>query len=418
MRASVNVRLLAALLAAPVCFPASAAITLIGIGQIPGTATDQSGFTGLLEDGLTPHNRVGGLGSALAYSGQGNLYYATPDRGPADGTTRYLDRLYSLKIELTPIGPYGPNSYSITPTITGTTLLSGGRRLKFRGIASAFDSTNSPNSPRLDPEGIRVAGCRQNAYVSDEYGPFLYRFNIKTGLRTAVIPLPPKLLIDSPSAVAAEELSNNASGRQSNRGMEGLAINADGSKLYGLMQSPLIQDGGLDVTNARVGTNARLIEIDVGSGAFREFLYTLDSKSNGLNEILAINDHEFLVIERDGKTAASTTFKKIFKIDIAAATDIRMLKALPSAGLPVGVTAVIKTPFIDLLDPAFGLAATIPEKIEGLAFGPALPGNRQSLVVSSDNDFFPDQPTNFYVFGVDSTDLPGFLPQKSRNCQQ
>ena len=34
--------------------PVQAAVTFIGEGNIPGTATDQSGLTELLEDGVTP----------------------------------------------------------------------------------------------------------------------------------------------------------------------------------------------------------------------------------------------------------------------------------------------------------------------------------------------------------------------------
>ena len=48
------------------------------------------------------------------------------------------------------------------------------------------------------------------------------------------------------------------------------------------------------------------------------------------------------------------------------------------------------TPFIDLLEPAFGLnlndANAIAEKIEGLAWGPDLPDGRHLLYVISDND--------------------------------
>ncbi len=78
---------------------ASADVTFIGEGSIPGTATDQSGLTGMLEDGVTPRNRAGGMGSAITYSGRDNLYIATPDRGPADGTTTYIDRLYTVREE-------------------------------------------------------------------------------------------------------------------------------------------------------------------------------------------------------------------------------------------------------------------------------------------------------------------------------
>ena len=54
---------------------ASAAVTFIGEGSIPGNAIDQSGLTGLLEDGVTPHNQAGGFGSGVA-----------PSAGPRSGT--------------------------------------------------------------------------------------------------------------------------------------------------------------------------------------------------------------------------------------------------------------------------------------------------------------------------------------------
>jgi len=186
------------------------------------------------------------------------------------------------------------------------------------------------------------------------------------------------------------------------------------------MQSALIQDGALDASLKRVGTNNRLVEIDLESGAIREFLYQLDNKSNGVNEILAVNDHEFLVIERDGNAGTAAAFKKIFHIDIAGASDIRAIEALPQTGTPAGVTPVSKSPFIDLLDPTFGLAgASFPEKIEGLAFGPDLPDGRHLLIVTNDNDFVASQPNRFLAFAIDGSDLPGFVPQqfgRRRDC--
>src|SRR5262249_54849534 len=84
----------AACFALAAALPAAAApgVTSLGKGSIPGTTRDNSGLRGLLEDGVTPGNQVGGLGSAITYSGIGDLFYATPDRGPADGTTTYVDR--------------------------------------------------------------------------------------------------------------------------------------------------------------------------------------------------------------------------------------------------------------------------------------------------------------------------------------
>ncbi len=392
---------------------ASATITFIGEGNIPGTATDQSGLSGLLEDGVTPRNRVGGLGSAIAYTGFGALYVATPDRGPADGTTSYVDRIYTIKLD---VKKNAGNTFTITPTLLATRLMHD-RRQFLTGSAAAFDATNSPDSLRFDPEGIRVSACGRTAFVSDEYGPFIHEFDLISGARIGSIRLPTKFLIDFPSADGNTELTANISGRQANRGMEGLAISPDGTRVYGIMQSPLIQDGALDASSPpkRIGTNNRIVEINLVSGAVREFLYQLESKSNGVNEILAVNDQEFLVIERDGNAGAAAAFKKIFRIGIGGATpatDIRGVPKLPTTGTPAGVVPVTKTLFLDLLDPAFGLAgASFPEKIEGLAFGPDLQDGRHLLIVTNDNDFMPAQPNRFLAFAIDSVDLPTFTPQ-------
>ena len=398
-----------------VAVPVSAEVKLLGVGTIPGTATDRSGLTNLLEDGVTPHNLVGGLGSAVTYTGFGNFYWGTPDRGPADGTTSYIDRAYLLRIDLRS-SHTTPGAFDVKPSVVDVRLLSAGLRRYFTGNAGAFDATGSTASLRFDPEGIRSAACGGSFFVSDEYGPYLYEF-APDGRRVRSLPLPNKLLADLPSANPNTELAKNAAGRQANRGMEGLAISPDGSKLYGIMQSALIQDGGLDAALKRVGTNNRIIEVDVKTGALREFLYTLEGKSYGVSEILAVNDHEFLVLERDGNAGAAAAFKRIYKIDITDATDIRDLKELPSVGIPSGVLPVTKSLFIDLLDPAFGIAAgatPVPEKWEGLAFGPDLPDGRHLLFVTTDNDFQQAQPTRFYAFALEHSDLIDYVPQEVR----
>jgi hypothetical protein len=399
--------LLNAILASALCAcisTASAAVTFIGEGSIPGTATDQSGLSGLLEDGVTPRNLIGGFGSAITYSGNDDLYIATPDRGPADGTTTYIDRLYTIKIALKKTGA---NQYEVKPSVISTKLMRLDGHDYFTGFSAAFDETGSTESLRFDPEGVRVSRCGKTAFVSDEYGPYLYEFDLHSGKRVRSLNLPNKFLIDIPFPTPASgtnpELIRNAFGRQANRGMEGLAISPDGSKLYGIMQSPLLQDGALNDSFSRRGINNRIVEIDIDSGEVREFLYQLADRSYGVSEILAINDHEFLVIERDGNPGTAAAFKRLIKIDIAGATDIRAIKQLPQTGpLPAGVTPVAKTPFLDLLDPAFGLAgASFPEKIEGLAFGPDLEDGRHLLIVTNDNDFTQTQPSRFFAFAID-----------------
>jgi hypothetical protein len=179
------------------------------------------------------------------------------------------------------------------------------------------------------------------------------------------------------------------------------------------MQSPLLQDGGVNEKNERVGVNCRILEVVLATGRTREFVYRLDDATNGVSEIVAVNDHQFLVLERDGKGGKDAAVKKVFRIDLAGATDVSRVDALPTGRLPATVTPVKKAPFLDLLAPAHGIAGPgCPEKFEGLAFGPDLPAGRRLLVVTADNDFVADQPFRVYAFAIDPSDLPGFAAQQ------
>jgi hypothetical protein len=262
---------------------------------------------------------------------------------------------------------------------------------------------------RFDPEGIRV-GPNGTFYISDEYGPYVFEFN-RLGHLLRRIAVPPKFLIANPSVDPNMELLGNASGRQANRGMEGLAISPDGTTLYGMMQNALIQDHGLNPgTVDRLGLNNRILKINLATGETHEYVYVLDAinRGQGVSEILAINDHEFLVIERDNRSNLQSppqapTRKTIYKIDLAGATDVSGIESLPVGALPAGIVPVSKTLFIDLLDPDFNLAATIAEKIEGLAWGPDLPDGRHVLYVISDNDLTPSLATQIYAFAIDAS---------------
>jgi hypothetical protein len=382
---------------------ATPAVEFVGRGALPGTTRDGlHPAPATLEDG-TPHDQAGGLGSSLAYTGVGTYYIAAPDRGPADGTTSFLDRYYLLDVRVAPGAP-------VSVAIASGALLTNEVGQLFTGNAGAFDATASPASLRLDPEGTRV-GPSGTFFLSDEYGPYVYEFD-STGARLRALPLPAKFAIAHPSSDGSAELLNNTSGRQANRGMEGLAISPSGAKLFGLMQNALLQDNALDAAAKRVGLNNRLLQIDVATGATREYVYQLAAKSNGVNELLAVDDHRFLALERDGNAGTAAAFKKIFLVDLAGATDVSGVPSLPKSGLPNGVVAASKQLLVDLLDPAFGLAGPdFPEKIEGLAFGPRLPDGRVLLLVSTDNDFVAARPTQIFAFALTDAALPGFTPQ-------
>jgi len=379
---------------------ARAEIKLIGTARLDGKSVDRSGLAGVLA-GDIPHNRLGGI-SAIEFTGKDHEYVLLPDRGPGDGTTAYRCRFHIVRLDVD-----AGQTPSITADLLSTTLLQDESGRDLLGLASAID-TDQNRALRFDPEGVRT-NRHGKIFMSDEYGPSVYEFS-ESGKRTAILKVPSRFKIARPSAVPAVEASQNNSGRQTNGGAEGLAIIPDGSKLYASMQRPLIQDSRAGKEgDKRTGTNTRIIEFDVAQGTTREFLYRLDDTRNGVSEILAINAHEFLVLERDGKGGQEAVCKKIFKVDLAGATDISRRETLPVDGVPPGVTAARKSLFLDLLDPKFGLAgSSFPEKIEGLAFGPDLADGRRLLIVAVDNDFIADKPILLHAFAIDRGDVPGF----------
>ena len=375
--------------------PAAAKIVLLGVGKIKGTAPDASDLPDELSDG-TPHNQFGSAGSGIAYTGSPDWYVMVSDRGPKDGATQYVCRFHMILI--TVVRPADPPPRPVETSVRVSRLLTRQDEDVYVGDKTAVDAAKPEDSLRLDPEGVRLSRGG-TVYVADEYGPHVLEFDIY-GKQQRSFAVPPKFR-----------------DRQDNRGFEGLAISPDGRRLFAILQNCLTRDGKPDPAKGYVvGTNVRLLEIETPSKATREFVYTLDDPANGVCEILAVNDREFLVLERDSKAGADAKFKKLFRIDLADATDVSKIDALPAAGLPDGVKAVKKSPFLDLLDPAFGLAGpSFPEKVEGMTFGPDLPDGRRLLLVTTDNDFKSDAETLIYAFAVDAADLPGFTAQQVQN---
>ena len=384
---------------------AGADVTLVGTGSLPGNTKDKSGLKGNASDG-TPLDTLGGHGSAIASMATPGMYVLASDRGPKDGTVPFPARLHSMKIEVKP-GEKKP----ITIELLSTTLLKDENGKSFDGSASSFQHSKAEKNLRLDIEGVRVAG-NGHVFVSDEYGPVVYEFDPK-GKRIRSLKVPAKFLIAKPSKTVADELPpKTTSGRQPNRGLECLAISPDGGKLFGLMQGPLIQDHALGEKNERTGRNCRILEIDLKTEATREFVYHLEHANHGNSEIVAVNDHEFLVLERDSLGGKDAKAKQVFHIDITGATDVGNVEVLPAKDLPKSITPVKKKLFLDLLDRKHGIQdADMPEKFEGLAFGPDLADGRHLLLVTADNDFIQTKPFRVYAFAIDPADLPKYTPQ-------
>jgi hypothetical protein len=363
------------------------AIEYIGKAAIPGNATDQSGLKEIIAES-TPHNLLGAFGSAIDYTGKNDLYIGVNDRGPFDGKSAFQDRYHLFKIAIKPGAP--------TPVIVEcvkTVLLTNESGQNLIGTTSAFDATNSDKGLRYDPEGLRILPDG-NLLISDEYGPFIHIFS-PDGKRIKSLAIPENFKITTPDPDKKTETKLNKKGRATNKGLEGLALNPAATKAYAILQAPLIQD------NPKSGKFVRMLEIDLVTGATRQLAVQRPSKDVEYNEVLAMDDHRFLLIERDDTAGLQAKYKKIVQIDITGASDVSAIDSLDNTTLPDGFKPVATRPFLDLLDPAYGLRNDkFPEKIEGLTFGPNLPDGRRTLLVSSDNDMDPSEPTFIWVFAV------------------
>jgi hypothetical protein len=419
---------------------------LIGMGSLSGSLSDLSGLNYSLESGLAA-NLLGGLGSGLAWAG-GNTFLALPDRGPnandwgasaLDNTTSFISRFHTLQLNLVASAPGSALPYTLTPTLQSTTLLSSQTPLNYgpkaptlAGIVNSSTLTagstqyfsgrsdnfaaglsTNPSNARLDPEGIRVSNDGKSVFVSDEYGPYVYQFDRTTGQRIRTYTLPDSFSASKLSSSGAAEIAGNTAGRVANKGMEGLAISPDGKTLFGFMQSPLAQDGGDG------GRYNRIVKIDIATGAVSQFAFDnqINGKTYNSSELLALNDHELIVLERDGKgmgDGSKAAVKQLVKIDLTGATEvsgIADLRTQPGA-------AIVGSKFLDIkaaLNAAGVADAQIPAKLEGIAFGQDITINGKTLhtlYLANDNDFLATAVPNggttpvaygnqFYVFAFE-----------------
>lgn len=366
-------------------------VEIVGVATLPGDLRDKTGLKEVLANG-TPHDQFGGI-SGLEWQSGSDLYFGLSDRGPQDGAVDYACRFHVLRINL-------PKQAGdrVTAEVLASTLLVDQKKLRFPGAADAI-AAQSNRGRRLDPEGIRIDRSG-DLWISDEYGPYLLRFQ-RDGRLVSETALPKSWQVAQPSANPADEDKNNASGRRSNRGLEGIAVTPSGRYLVGLLQSPLLQDAELDAKGKKVGLNARLVRIDLQTGKQQQFVYRQELPNHKMHEILAINETEFLVIEQCGEPGAKATCKQVMRISLADATEIADEQVLPAGELPETIRPVAKSLLLDMLSPEFGLAGdNMPEKIEGLCWGPKLADGRRTLIISSDNDFKSEQPTQFFVFAI------------------
>ena len=397
------------------------AVSLVNTVTIPGNSTDLSPTNG--GSGGANVNRLGGFFSDLHYDRSQNVYYGLVDRGPGGGVIDYQTRVqrFSLNVNQT-TGAIG--GFNLLDTIRFTN-----NGNSYNGLNPSLLNGNPGNlGLSLDPEGFAV-GPNGNFYVSDEYGPSVYEFS-STGSFLRAFTTPNNLIPRESNGNVnyVDGRGTITSGRQDNRGFEGLTLSPDGSKLFAILQDPLVNEGSSN--EGRRSRNVRLVEFDTASGqSSAQYIYQLESLANinnripgtdddfsetsqgrniGLSAITALNNNEFLVLERDNRgvgeadPTGSTPVgsKRVYRINLANATDVSNIDLTGTNTLPSDVTAVSRTLFLDVADALQDAGQTIPEKIEGLAIGPQLADGSFALLLGTDNDLSVTQNDTGVQFDV------------------
>jgi hypothetical protein len=152
----------------------------------------------------------------------------------------------------------------------------------------------------LDIESVRT-DKRGRLWFGDEFGPFLVQTNAKGQVLSAEVSMPGVMSADNPY------LGTGTATLGRSRGFEGMAINAAGTKLFTLLEGT--------VTGDPAGS-LRINVFDIQKKAYtgQQWRYKLDAQGTNIGDMTAVNDHQFLVIERNGTEAVR--FKKIFLIDL------------------------------------------------------------------------------------------------------
>src|SRR5512133_1326833 len=98
------------------------------------------------------------------------------------------------------------------------------------------------------------------------------------------------------------------------KGFEGMAMSADGRTLDPTLEGPVAED-----TAAGLGADLRIFEVKLrrhgAEFTDRVRRYRLEHPSDSIGDLIAVNDHQFLAIERDRASGATARFKAIFLVD-------------------------------------------------------------------------------------------------------
>ena len=338
----------------------------------------QSIPTGTLFEGVA----FGGI-SGLDLDRRTGTYWAiSDDRGGERGTPRFYN------VSLT----YDADGFS-------------GAAINSQAFMRRPDGTTFPATARtVDPEGIRVAPNGNLIWSSEG--------NFSAAPASLFQPFVREMAIDGAfvrefgTPPGFNYVDDVTFGGRNNKLFEALAVAPSGT-VFASNEDALIQDG--PITGLANGSVVRVTAFDPATGAAAaQYAYELPlipkaptatpgSADNGLPELLALSDTEFIALERAFATGPGNTIK-LALAHLDGATDVSSLASLTGAGY-----APMRKEYLLDLD----VLSIRLDNIEALSFGGTLPNGNRTLVLASDNNFSTGQTTQFLAFEILPVPEPG-----------
>lgn len=139
-------------------------------------------------------------------------------------------------------------------------------------------------------------------WIGDEFGPFLLHFSSSGRLLEAPIPLPGVKAPENPS------LNGEQPNLGRSKGFEGMARSVDGRTLYPLLEGTV---------NGDAAGTLRMNEFDLRKRSYtgKRWTYRLESPDNAIGDMIAVDRHRFLVIERDNLQGDEARTKRVYLVD-------------------------------------------------------------------------------------------------------
>jgi hypothetical protein len=319
----------------------------------------------------------GGI-SGIDYDEKRNLFYLLSD----DRSDNDPARFYTAKLSIT------ASEFS-KPEFIAVTFLT-------KPDGANFGNKNDDVKHVPDPEAIRYLAASDTLLWANEgdkklmLSPYLREMKLD-GTFIRELPTLPMFAMKAGDA-----------GSRDNATFEGLTLARDNKRVWVAMEGPIFEDGTAP-TVASGGAPLRITQYDLANGqVLRQIAYQPDAiphrpmppnayADNGVPEILMLDDHRMLVLERSFSVGVGNSLR-VYMIDTRDGSDTKDVAALK----PDNHTVVKKSLVINF----DSLNLQRLDNTEAMSFGPRLANGNRTLIFASDDNFNRRQINQLLAFEV------------------